>query len=248
MKLTNKFGLPDAFMRACQNDPYSKGPSDFSATGLANPARATALIEQFGDQIEIDISTKVASTIGRGVHSILEGAARPELDIIEKRYFAQFIVDDVSYIVSAQIDLFEIDTKTLSDWKTCKAYAFHKKAGAGKKPEWTQQLNVAKELMARNGVEVKVLKIIGLLKDWSKRETIDPGYPQLEIMTVDLTLWEREKTVKYIEDRIRAHVLAKVDLPKCTSAETWGGNRCQSWCDASSVCEQYKNSLKTGII
>ncbi len=251
MKLTNKHGLPDAFFRACVNDPYSKGESDFSATGLANPPRATALIEAFNDRIEIDISTKVAATIGQGVHSILERAVRPGVDVIEKRYFAPFIVDEHSYIVSAQIDIYETDTGSLQDWKTCKAYAFHKKSGAGKKPEWIQQMNVAAEIMRRqvDPIHVKSLGIIGLLKDWDKRKAeSEPGYPATEIMTVDLPLWGPNKITAYIEERIRAHVAAKKVLPKCTSAETWGGNRCSQWCDAAQVCDQYKNSLTTGIL
>lgn len=250
MKLTNKLGLPEAFFRACLNDPYSKGESDFSATGLANPPRATALLEQFDTSIEIDISSKVAATIGQGVHSILERAARPGIDITEKRYFSPFVVDGKAYVVSAQIDLFERDTGSLQDWKTCKAYAFHKKSGNGKKPEWVQQLNVACEIMKRQifPVEIKSLRIIGLLKDWNRRDSKESGYPPSEIMTVDIPMWDSKKTTDYIEDRIRAHVAARTILPKCSTSETWGGNRCANWCDASSVCAQYLDSLKTGIL
>lgn len=251
MKLTNKDGLPDAFVRAVAADPYTKGDSDFSATGLATPARAAVLIEQAGENLEVDVSTRVASTIGQGAHSILERAARPGIDIIETRYFAKFEVDGKPYIISTRIDLFESDSGTLHDWKTTKAYAFHKKSGAGKKPEWLQQMNVAAEIMRRQPVpiEVKALKIIGLLKDWNRREVTSPGYPPTEVMTVELPLWDREKAVRYIEERIRAHVAARVELPQCSSKETWGGNRCAGgWCDAASVCSQFQSMKKTGLI
>lgn len=250
MKLTNMHGLPDAFLRAVKNDPYSKGQSDFSATGLAQPPRATVLIEQAGESLEIDVSTRVAQTLGQGTHSILERAARPGVDVIEKRYFATFTVDGVDYVVSAQIDIYETDSGTLQDWKTTKAYAFHKKSGGGKKPEWAQQMNVAAEIMMRqeSPVEVKALRIIGLLKDWDKRKSqTETGYPPTEIMSVEVPMWEREKTLAYIEERVRAHVAARKELPLCTTKETWGGNRCGQWCDASSVCEQFKEMQRTGI-
>jgi hypothetical protein len=246
MKLVNRYGAPDAFFRAVQNDPYEKH-GDFSATGLLQPPRATVLLELHKDTIEVDVTTKIAACIGQGVHSLLERAARPGIDIVEKRYFASFDVDGKSYVVSAQIDLYEGDTKTLSDWKTTKAYAFSKKAGNGRKPEWIQQMNIQRLLCEQNGVEVRTMQIIGLLKDWNKREAQAGSHPATEIMTVEIPVWSREATQEFIVDRIRAHVNARHSLPQCSSKEAWGGSRCGQWCDANSVCSQYQNSLKTGL-
>lgn len=246
MKYTNKFNLPDAFYRAVINDPYTKGESDFSATGLLNPPRATVLLEQHKDTIEIDVSTRVATTIGQGVHSILERAARPG-DIIEKRFFAPFKVDNEVYMVSAQVDIFEADSGTLSDWKTTKAYAFHKKAGS--KFEYEAQMNIGAFLMRASGIDVKELRIIGLLKDWDYRKAKEePGYPPTEIMTMEIDMWSLEETEIFIKDRIKAIVQARIELPRCTSKESWGGNKCRQWCDAASVCSQYQESKKTGVL
>lgn len=245
MKYTNKHGLPEVFVRAVVNDPYDKGESDFSATGLAEPPRASALKERFKNTLEVDVSSRVASIIGQGTHSIAERAARPGLDICEERLFAKFKVDGIEYVVSAQLDLFEIDSGRLFDWKTTKAYAFSKKAGGGNKIEWIQQLSVGAELLRRNGHTPKSLHIIALLKDWKKD---DPSHPETEVVAVDLVMWESKKVVSYVEDRIRAHVAARADLPKCTSQETWGGRKCSQWCDANAVCEQYQQSKKTGLI
>ncbi len=248
MRVTNKHNLPGMFFRAAINDPYSKGNSDYSATGLASPPRATALMEIHGDDIEVDCSNKVASILGRGTHKAIELGARPGLDLIEERFFANFEIDGKNYKISAQIDCYETDTETLFDWKTTKAWAFSKKAGAGKKPEWAQQLNVGAEIMRRQYYPIHPAKLVicGLLKDWSDQKISDPGYPQLEIVAVEQAMWPREKTIKYIEDRVRLHVAAKQELPKCT--EHWGGNRCSRWCDVSSKCDQYQESLKTGVI
>lgn len=248
MKYINKYGLPEAFVRAVVNDPYDRGASDFSATGLANPPRATALIAEHFDKIEIDVTSRVAAIIGQGSHSIAERAARPGLDLCEKRLFATFQVDGKDYVVSAQLDLYEIDSGVLYDWKTTKAYAFSKKAGSGKKPEWIEQLNIGAELLRRNGHQPKALQIIAMLKDWNKREAGSAGMPEAEVIAVDLPMWESAEVVAHIEDRIRAHVAAKVNLPQCSARETWGGNRCGQWCDASSVCNQYQGALKTGLI
>lgn len=248
MKYVNRYGLPDAFFRAVTNDKYNSGDSDFTATSLAVPPRAAQLIKKYNDVLEVDVSTRVAALIGQGTHSIVERAARPDIDICEKRFFSDFLVDGKLYKVSAQIDLFDGDDYTLYDWKTCKSYAFHRNSGGGKKPEWQWQLNVAAEIMRRNDFPVKALKIIGLLKDWQKSKALEPGYPPLEVATVELKMWSREDCNLYVADCIRGHVAAKTILPQCTSVEAWGGRKCSGgWCDAAPVCSQYKRMKDTGL-
>lgn len=247
MKLTNKHGLPEVFVRAVANDPYDSGGSDFTATSLAEPARASALKLQFKDGIEVDVSSRVASIIGQGTHSIAERAARPGIDLCEERIFASFEVDGVKYRVSCQLDLYETDSCDLYDWKTTKAYAFSKKSGGGKKPEWIQQLNVCAEILRRNQHTPKTLNIIALLKDWNKREVGSGSHPESEVVAVSLPVWSSEDVNTYVIGRIRAHIAARKELPQCTSAEHWGMRRCDQWCDASSVCKQYQDSLKTGL-
>lgn len=247
MIFTNKHELPDAFYRAVANDPYTKGESDFSATGLQQPPRATVLLEQHKDVIEIDISSRVAVIIGQGVHSILERAARPGIDIIEKRFYGNFFIDGKIYIVSAQIDLFESDTGFLQDWKTAKSFAFHK-ANQGK-AEWEAQLNIGALLLEWSGESVKGLRIIGLLKDWDKKKAkSEPGYPPTEVMCLEVPRWSEEKTTGYIQSRVLAIIQARQELPLCTPSETWRGNRCGNWCDASSVCDQWKKTKQTGLL
>lgn len=249
MKIVNTLGIPDAFVRAVRADPYTSGGSDFTATSLAAPARQTQLLKQFSDNIEVEAASRFAAILGQATHSILERAARPGIDIIEKRYFLNVEVDGVSYTISAQIDMFEQDSAILYDWKTTKAWAFSKKGGSGKKPEWVQQLNVARYIMTRQEIPfvVKELRIIGLLKDFDQRQAGKSGYPETEIVEASLPIWSDEKAASYIETRIRAHVAAKSVLPLCTKAETWNGRRCSQWCDASKVCLQYREAIKTGL-
>src|SRR5438270_167914 len=116
MKYTNKYDLPEAFVRAVINDPYDNGGADFSATGLAQPSRAYALLKQFAGKAEVDVSSRVAAIIGQGSHSVAERAARPGIDLCEERIFAEFVVDATRYKVSAALDLYETDTGTSYDW------------------------------------------------------------------------------------------------------------------------------------
>lgn len=249
MNYTNKHELPDAFFRAVVNDPYNKGEAEFSATQLQNPARAIVLMELHKDKIEIDVSTRVAATIGQGVHSILERAARPDLDVIETRFMREFYFPDGSgsVTVSAQIDLFEKDTCTLYDWKTTKAFAFHKRSSP--KFEWEAQLNIGALIIRESGLLARRLSIIGLLKDWDyNKGATEPGYPATEVMELEIPMWDASRTMDYIFTRARAIRDARLVLPECTGKETWGGNRCRRWCDVSSVCFQWNKAKQTGVI
>ena len=248
MRYVNKHNFPGAYFRCVVNDPYDRKDT-YSPSLLSNPPRATVLLEQNPD-VEVDVSTRVAATIGQGAHSILERGARPGVDIIETRFFRSIEVDGVTYQVSAQVDLFETDTGDLSDWKTTKAYAFHKKSGRGKKPEWEAQLNIGRWVMVAEDLpEVKRLLIVGLLKDWDLRKSKDePGYPETEIMVAEQKMWTLEETEIWIAMRIRAIVAARKELPMCSTKDSWAGRRCAQWCDANSVCSQYQTSLRTGRI
>ncbi len=252
MKLVNKNGLEPIFHRALLKDEYDKGASDFSATELISPARKSALILSAGDSLEVDISSKVAIALGTGWHSFIERGARPDIDIVEKRYFAKF----GEYMISAQIDLLETDTGRLIDWKTTKTYPFTDKGGKGVKPEWEQQLNIQAEILRINDIDVKSLHICGVLKDHDKKALDQSsryymkGYPKFEMQTVDLPMWSRKEAIDFIFERIKAHVAARADVEKsrCSSKETWGGNMCRSYCECASICSQYQESKKTGLI
>lgn len=251
MKITNKFNLPESIVRAMKNDKYDKGNADFSVTGLLKPARAAALEGLHEDEISEDVSDRIFALLGQATHSVLERSARPEIDLVEKRYFATFN----GYVLSGQIDLLERDSGVLSDFKVTKAYPFTNKGGKGRKPDWDAQLNMQLELLRQNGLDAKKLQIIGILRDWDERCT-DPynklkymtGYPEAEIAAVEVPIWDRVKSQKFIEERIKVHVSARENLPLCSSSETWGGNRCKAYCSAAPFCLQFIEGKKTGII
>ena len=251
MKYTNKYNLPESIVRAIKNDQYDRGFCDFTVTGLLKPPRASALEKLHWDDLEEDVSDRIFSLLGQATHSVLERSARPGIDVVEKRFFADFL----KYRVSGQIDLLEMDQGRLSDFKVTKAYPFTNKGGKGLKPEWIAQLNMQLELLRQNELDAKTIQIVGILRDWDEKCT-DPynklkymaGYPAAEITTVEIPIWSRDKTQAFIESRIVAHVQAQTELPACTSSETWGGNRCRAYCSVAPFCSQFQKSKKTGII
>lgn len=244
MIITNKLGLPHAVVRAAQNDGYSKDGADFTSTQLANPPRAEALKVMSPGKLQIDAASRLASMLGGAIHDILQRSARPEIDIVEKRFFAEYL----GYKLGGKIDLYQSDDQILYEYKSCLANAFGGKNGGGKKFDWIAQASVNKLLMELNGVTVKKVIIVGWLVDWRNWNLSDPNYPRTPVVPVEIEAWPKDKTEIYIEERIKLHAAALNNLPMCTSKETWGGKMCQSYCEASMICDQYQKSKKTGLL
>lgn len=77
MRLTNRYGLPEALVRAVESDPYYSGGADFTATGLTTPPQVAALRRIHWRQITEDVSERVWALLGSAVHEILDRAATP---------------------------------------------------------------------------------------------------------------------------------------------------------------------------
>lgn len=243
MIFTNRLNLPQAVIRALENDPYSKDGADFTSTQLAEPPRAEAIKHLYPDRLQIDASSRCRSLLGQGIHNILERGARDGIDIVEKRFFWTFN----KIKVGGKIDLYETDTQTLYEYKSCLAEAFSKKKGGGNKPEWVAQASVNRLLMELNHIHVKRVVVIGWLTDW-REWMVSDGYPEASVMPVEIEPWSRVKTMLYIEERLLLHMAARMALPSCSSRETWGGSRCKNYCEAAKACTQYQEAKKTGLI
>ena len=82
--------------------------------------------------------------------------------------------------------------------------------------------------MKQNGLKVKEIKFVALLKDHSKSKArTDAEYPQKPVVvhTVKATAEALEEIEKYIVSKIKsfeeAEKLADADLPECTKEERW---------------------------
>jgi len=213
MTLTNELNLPEPIVNAIRNDNYSAGESDYSTTTLISPPRIVALRRKYGKHITEDASDRIFALVGQAIHTVLERAADARY-IVEKRYFAKF--GDIT--IGGQIDVFDLQTAMLSDYKLCSRYV----TNDGVKPEWVAQASVNRLLMRRNGINVSKAQIVAIFRDWSKMaagRTVD--YPPRQVQILPVTLWPLDKTEEYVLERIALHEAAKTELPECTPEERW---------------------------
>jgi hypothetical protein len=198
---------------------------------------------------------------GKFVHGAQEQRLHAEV-----RVFMGEAVQHSRWDVSGQPDLIDQDG-IIHDYKLTKVFAL-KDGWAGEsddpeshwaavgvtvnwcgKAEWVQQLNLYAELARRNSIAVKGLRLTAFLKDYQEKGFKKQGvyfpstreqYPWLpsDTTTLHVPLWPTEQATAFLHERLAAHEAAMAELPECTNAETWGGRRCQGWCDAYAVCEQ----------
>lgn len=210
MKITNRSGLPEALVRAVENDPYSRGDSDYSVTQLLKPARMVALERIHKDELEEDVSDRIWALMGQLGHLVLERAGE---GMVEKRLFAT----RNGLRISGQLDLVENQTKS-TDYKFTTAWS----AKNGPKPEWIQQLNLGRWLAQENGIQIQQLEIVAIYRDWSKLEAMrSADYPQQQVQAFRLPIWSWKDTEDFLDARLAAHEAARKQLPDCTAEERW---------------------------
>ena len=221
MLITNIYNLPQPFVDLVSGDTYSKGESDITTTGLAQPPKIAELTRRHASEITMDASEKVWTMMGTANHYVLEQIAlrNPERYVTEQRFYLD--IDGVK--LGGQIDLFDRETETLWDYKVSSVY----KAMSDDKLEWTKQANVNKLLCEHNGIHPKKLAILLVCKDWKRKEAeFKADYPKCAILEIPLPIWQEAETLAYIKSRINLHNAAKLievedAIPVCTEEERW---------------------------
>ena len=227
MKITNNANLPAAIQRAVTNDPYDSGGSDISATRLLQPPRITALTKRHYESLEEDVSDRIWSLLGQSTHHVIERAAEGTEDLTERRIFVKNSKTH-GWQLSGTFDYLSRDGELL-DFKTTSAWSAMDAALKGK-AEWEAQLNILDWLVRNSlakendGIKVKSLAIVAILRDWSKMKALTSvNYPKHQAVVIPIERWSPEVQDVYISERIQLHQAAQkmAEPPICTPEERW---------------------------
>lgn len=242
--VTNRTNLPDVFLRAIKNDPYSSGGAQRSVTQLIGPPRIHQLQQKHKHAITGDAVDQIWSLLGRGVHKVLEQGSDGE--DVEERFFAEvngWVISgacDLQYgseggergrqrLTDADHPLGNAPSApvTIMDYKVTSVWSVIMNPIG--KADWIAQQNMYAYLVELNKpVTVTKIQICAILRDWSSRDAKTmPNYPAAPIIVIDLPLWSPEDRVAYVTERVRAHQNAEMlmaldePLPFCSKEERW---------------------------
>ena len=217
MKVTNKFNLPAAFVNAVSVRRHNE-PGCFSATTLNKGAAEIVLTDRHFDELETDASENVWAVFGTAVHALLEN--QKDNNFHEE----SFKIPVGNSFVTGQVDSYDMENKTIYDWKTASVW----KVQFNDFKDWKAQGLTYAYLMQQSGLEVKKCRFVALLKDHSKTKAkTDASYPQspVYVYEFDVTAEDLAETEKRITDKVSAIEAAyKLEddlLPPCSDEERW---------------------------
>lgn len=125
------------------------------------------------------------------------------------------------WVLTGCLDIYDKETKTLQDYKSCKVYQY---LNPDSQKKWLSQTNVYAYLLRKQGYEVLGAEIIAMFKDYDKYGIFkNKAYPPRPIMTIKQQLFSPEQMAEYINKRVKLHKDAQEtgDIPDCTPSERW---------------------------
>lgn len=245
MKYTNFFGLPRSITEALTYDSYdlTNAPANvLSVTTIIGPPKYETLKSRHRDEVVEDASDRVWTLLGNNVHHILQSRTNGEY-LSEERWYLDLKSFDVYtlpykakltdtdwykknlWYLSGKFDSYDGESLAVEDYKVTSVYAL-KGAQRGEKPEWGRQLNIYAYVLNLLKFEVKAIRNILILRDWSQSKSkTESDYPQCQVGIVEHPLESPGDVKTYILERARLHYQSRLtdddDIPECTPAERW---------------------------
>src|SRR3990167_1487536 len=198
MQITNQYDLPAPLVSAIVNDTY-RDTGDISVTRLIGPPRKHQLELRHDAGIITDATDYLWTLLGQTVHEIFRRADVKGYEV-EKRLTAKV----GNWTLSGQPDLLTPE-HVLQDWKVTSVWSFL----LGDKPEWEAQLNCYAWLYGQQGVAVRGLEVVAILRDWQNSKAGEGGYPSVPFIVKPIELWQPRTQQRYIEERVTLHQFAE---------------------------------------
>lgn len=218
MKITNKLGLPDPFVRAVSQKTYNNEGSWRTVTELIGPAKISSLRRLHEDEIEVDASDLVYTIQGETAHALLERAAKSmQAEGWTSEVRIHHEVEGKK--ISGAFDLYHPEKAELIDFKVSTAW----KAKNEVPEEWVNQTNILAHLIRiKMGKEVNTIKVLLIMRDHSKLEAKrDENYPQYPVKFIDIPVWSDAKCLEYLRNRVVLHLKAEQEQVLCSPEERW---------------------------
>lgn len=217
MIVRNELGLPQAFINALNLERHN-AEGEYSATTLLKDATEVILTDRHFDEIEIDVADCVWQIFGTAVHAIFEKAG------IEGFAEEKFEVPVSNSKVTGKVDLYDLQNEIIYDWKTASVY----KWTFADFSDWDKQGLIYAWLLKQNGLKVKEIRFVALLKDHSKSKARkESDYPQkpAQVHTVKVTDEALAEIEHFIKIKVEANENAKsipdAELPPCSEESRW---------------------------
>jgi hypothetical protein len=221
---------------------YRRLGSDVSVTELLKPPRIVHLINRHRHTIaRPSLDVVLPSLQGNGIHDQLQRYLKQDDLLTGKWQIERHLLSVVQgYRLSGRFDAL-YDNKDLYDIKVTRAWKFEK----GDYKEWEQQLNIYDWMLWKDGINLRSLKILGVVLDWQATKQYVTGYPSGRTQVITIPRWSRQKQETFIDTRITSwsssRPLSDNKLPLCTTSDRWAGSPVFKLYRTPTMKRSYKN-------
>jgi hypothetical protein len=208
MKLTNRYGYPEAFVKMAERHLFQPKEGRIGVTALIKSPQIRRLTIDKWDNLVVDVDDLFTGILGSCFHKGLELNVGAEHKAEQKW---EHNVDGIVVVGKADLSNGGIeDYKLLSAW----SWVF------GEDKDWIEQLNSLNWLRIKSGFDpAKFLKVHAFVKDWSAYQAKrDKDYPQTRYINYDVPIWAFDETEHFIRQRVSLHQNLKYT---CSDADKW---------------------------
>lgn len=238
MIITNKYNLPEHYYQACLVNNYPRFDWDtFSVTELNKGIKEIILTRRHWETLEQDCSDMLWLVFGTAVHEVL-GGHDGDNELSEQRMYLDINCGEYGVkTLSGSFDLYNGSTGYITDNKSTGVFSYQMKLKEFDSSDWAKQLWLYALMLGKLGFEVKGLKNLVLLKDWSKTKMRrEVGYPEVPVVEIDYGFTPIRSDVAAqmeadISEKIQMILKYKdspeSEIPDCTKSQRW--ERGEKW-------------------
>lgn len=220
MKINNKLNLPQPFVDAVTRE-YEYKDKQYSVTTILKDVREILLTRRHQNEIEQDVADMIWLILGTATHSVLENSKEADAEFKEE-HFVEEVQD--GYKLSGQADLYNAETKTVTDYKTCSVW----KVIYDDWDDYKKQLLMYAWAFRKMGFEVNKGQIVAIIKDHSKTKAkVDNNYPQFPVYKKVFNFGKQdfEEIETYIKEKFteiaKYEKVSDEELPICSEEARW---------------------------
>lgn len=248
--LYNDVNIPTPIFRILEKNMYQGAvvPTFASATELTLPPKIFWGQKKIKKMIEdgsfkVPVSSQIYAMEGSYRHLLFEHGLKDDPNyVVEQRLYHEIIVDETTYLISAQFDCYEISPMFLDDYKEMNSISWLMNLGIGKykssSPDMFSKYHFQQNLLffmanspdvmeieqpisdqprlisAKDKYPMKRIRLLPVLRDWTPLEKIkNPALPSSKYAPpVDVPIWNKEEILADIKDKIRNLVQYKDSL------------------------------------
>ena len=221
MNYTNELNLPQPFVEAVKSNHVYK-PNRYSVTEVLGGTCEAILKRRHDSDITDDVSQRVWSLFGTAVHKVLQEAEATDTQLQEN--WLSVPIKGTKYELSGIFDLYDDETKTVTDWKTCATW----KVIFGDFEDWRKQTLMYCWMLRQLDIDARRGEIVAIMRDHNMRKAkTEKDYPKHPVYRIgwdftDDDFADIEGEIKHWFARVANQETVESDrLLPCSPEQRW---------------------------